>query len=143
MTRNTALANRVREVYLSGKWIANTNYKEQIENLNRKLATQQVEYLNTIARLIYHINYYLVGLLNVFNGGKLEIRDKYSFDAPPITSETDWKNLMTEFLLNSEEFASHVENMSDRQLDATFVDKKYGTYQKNIEGVIEHSYYHL
>ena len=45
--------------------------------------------------------------------------------------------------MNSEEFASHVENMSDRQLDATFVDKKYGTYQKNIEGVIEHSYYHL
>ena len=143
MARNTALANRLREVYLSGKWIANTNYKEQIENLNWKQATQQVENLNTIALLIYHINYYLAGLLNVFNGGKLEIRDKYSFDAPLITSETDWKNLMTEFLLNSEEFASHVENMSDSHLDATFVDKKYGTYQKNIEGVIEHSYYHL
>jgi hypothetical protein len=28
-------------------------------------------------------------------------------------------------------------------LDAVFVDAKYGDYARNIEGVIEHSYYHL
>jgi len=34
----------------------------------------------SIAALTFHINYYVAGVLNVFQGGKLEIRDKYSFD---------------------------------------------------------------
>jgi len=33
--------------------------------------------------------------------------------------------------------------MSNEKLDEAFVDVKYGSYQRNIEGVIEHSYYHL
>ena len=42
-----------------------------------------------------------------------------------------------------EQFITHVETMDDTKLDAVFVDEKYGTYQQNIEGVIEHCYYHL
>ena len=89
MTRNLALANRLREVLLNGKWIANTNFKEQILNVSWEQAIQKVDNLNTIALLTFHINYYLQGLLNVFKGGNLEIRDKYSFDLPEIKSETD------------------------------------------------------
>jgi hypothetical protein len=33
--------------------------------------------------------------------------------------------------------------MEDSAFDQPFVDEKYGTYLRNIEGVIEHSYYHL
>jgi len=33
--------------------------------------------------------------------------------------------------------------MSEEQLEAIFVDKKYGSYKRNIEGLIEHSYYHF
>ncbi|MGJ8593340.1 MAG: hypothetical protein ACSHXF_12375 [Aquaticitalea sp.] len=33
--------------------------------------------------------------------------------------------------------------MPDSQLNAVFVDAKYGTYLRNIDGMIEHSYYHL
>jgi hypothetical protein len=29
------------------------------------------------------------------------------------------------------------------KLDEVFVDEKYGTYQRNIDGMIEHAYYHL
>jgi len=81
--------------------------------------------------------------LNVFKGGNLEIRDQYSFDLPEIKSETDWNTLVSDFLNNSEQFANHVEQMSDNMLDQPFVDEKYGSYLRNIEGVIEHSYYHL
>lgn len=84
MERNVFLANRLREVYLNGRWIANTNYKDQLLSVNREQAIQQVGDLNTIAALTFHINYYLEGVLHVFNGGKLEISDKYSFDLPPI-----------------------------------------------------------
>lgn len=143
MARNATLAYRIREVFLNGHWIANTNYAALLQHLNWQKATQKIANLNTIAALTYHINYYLAGLLHAFETGKLEIRDKYSFDLPPIESELDWRQLVTNFLSNAEKFATHVEQMEDGLLDQPFVDEKYGTYLRNIEGVIEHSYYHL
>jgi hypothetical protein len=143
MNRSKDLSNRVREVLLSGKWIANTNFKEQIMSLSRAQASQRINDLNSIALLTFHINYYLAGILNVFSGGPLEIRDKYSFDMPEITSDSDWNALMMDFLYNAELFAEKVEQMTDHQLDQDFIDEKYGSYLRNIEGVIEHSYYHL
>lgn len=143
MTRSLSIANRVREVLLDGHWIANTNFKEQILNVNWSQATQKVGKLNTIAALTFHINYYLEGLLNVFNGGELDISDKYSFDLPEIQSETDWDKLVNNFLGNSEDFINQVELLADNILDEPFVDEKYGTYLRNVECVIEHSYYHL
>lgn len=143
MERNKELANRLNEVLLNGRWIANTNYKLQLESIMWKQATQKIGTLNTIASLTYHINYYLAGILNVFKGGELEIRDQYSFDVQTIESESDWEKLINEFLSNSEEFIKEVTNLPDYKLDEPFVDIKYGTYLRNIEGVIEHSYYHL
>lgn len=143
MTRSLYLANRLREVLLNGHWIANTNYKEQISSINWEQATQKIGNLNTIAALTFHINYYLAGLLNVLNGGNLDISDKYSFDLPKIQSETGWTQLVNSFLGNAEKFAAQVEQLTDSMLDQPFVDEKYGTYLRNIEGVIEHCYYHL
>lgn len=143
MTKTQSLASRLREVLLNGKWIANTNFKDQIISINLEQATKKIDNLNTIALLTFHINYYLQGLLNVFNGGQLEIRDKYSFDLPEIKSESDWNKLVNDFLSNSEMFANQVEQLPESKLDQPFVDEKYGSYLRNIEGVIEHSYYHL
>jgi len=143
MTRNSAIASRLREVLLNGRFIANTNFKEQMENVSWEQAIQKIGNLNTIAALTYHINYYLGGLLSAFESGKLEIRDKYSFDLPPITAESDWKSLMNEFLDNAEKFVRKVEQMDDPQFDEIFIKEQYGTLLRNIEGVIEHSYYHL
>ena len=143
MERNLTIANRLREVLLSGKWIANTNIKEQILSVSWEQAIQKVDNLNTIALLTFHINYYVGGILNVFNGGQLEISDKYSFDLPEINSEEAWKKLVSNFINNSKTFVEKVEQMNDIIFDQTFVDEKYGIYLRNIEGVIEHSYYHL
>ncbi|MBK9737454.1 MAG: DUF1572 domain-containing protein [Saprospiraceae bacterium] len=143
MTRNVAISNRLREVLLNGKWIANTNFKEQLLSIDWIQAIQKIDHLNTIALLTFHINYYIQGILNVFNGGALDIRDKYSFDLPEIKSEVDWNMLVDNLIKNAEEFANKVEQMDDSILDKPFVDEKYGSYLRNIEGVIEHSYYHL
>jgi uncharacterized damage-inducible protein DinB len=143
MERSKSLAGRLDEVLLSGRWIANTNWKAQLEGLSWTQATQRIGTLNSIASLTFHVNYYLAGLINVFKGGGLDIRDKYSFDMPPIESQSDWDNLVAEFLLNSAAFAEAVASLADSKLDEPFVDEKYGPYLRNIEGVIEHSYYHL
>lgn len=143
MTRSEFLAGRLREVFLNGTWIANTNYREQLTGITMEQATTQVDHLNTIAKLTYHIHYYVKGLLELLQGGELTIHDKYSFDLPPITSESMWKVLVEEFLHDAEAFADRVEQLDDALLDQPFVQEKYGTYLRNIEGVIEHSYYHL
>lgn len=143
MDTNIYMANRVREVLLNGKWIANTNFKAQILSISWEQAIQKIENLNTIALLTFHINYYLKGLIHVFNGGALEIKDKFSFDLPEIKSEATWNELVTEFITNAEIFASKVEQMDELQFHQAFVDEKYGNYLRNIEAVIEHSYYHL
>jgi len=143
MKINLTIAGRLREVLLNGHWIANTNYKEQLNEISWQLAIQKVGNLNTIAALTYHINYYLAGLLSAFENGKLDISDKYSFDVPQINSETDWNKLVSDFLYNSEQFINQVEQMDDSIFDQPFVDEKYGNYLRNIEGIIEHSYYHL
>lgn len=137
------LAERIREVFINGKWIANTNYQEQLLSINWEQATKKVGNLNTIALLTFHINYYLAGIIHFFENGTLEIKDQYSFDIPEIHSEAAWNKLVNELLYNAETFAKHIEQMNDEMLSQVFVDEKYGTYLRNIEGVIEHSYYHL
>lgn len=143
MESSQQLANRFREVILNGKWIANTNYQEQLSTMSWTQATTRIGSLNTIALLTFHINYYIAGIVNVFQGGNLNIRDKYSFDAPPLQTKDDWDKLVAELISNAELFANHVERMTETELESGFVNADYGTYRRNIEGVIEHSYYHL
>jgi len=143
MENGNDIANRFREVLLNGKWIANTNYKDTLSTVDWKQAKKQIGTLNSISLLTQHVNYYVFGILNVFNGGTLEIRDTFSFDFPAIKSEEDWNDILNKLIINSEQFAEHVENMSDEQLELPFVNEKYGTYRRNIEAIIEHNYYHL
>ncbi|MBR9844684.1 MAG: DinB family protein [Algicola sp.] len=143
MESSKQLAHRFRELFLNGSWIANTNYQELLSDINWEQATTKIASLNTIAVLTFHINYYVEGVLKVLKGGSLDIRDKYSFDAPLIESDEEWNTLKREFFENTEVFAKLIEIMSEAQLESTFVDEKYGTYRRNIEGIIEHSYYHF
>ncbi len=137
------LAKRFREVLLNGTWVANTNYKDQLSELSWEIATRELQATNSIAVLAQHIHYYIQGLNTVFKGGNLEIKDKFSFDFPPITSQTEWEAFLSKFWRDCEEFATLLEQLSDDKLNQVFVEEKYGTYQRNIDAMIEHSYYHL
>ncbi len=143
MEDNFELAKRFREIIFNGTWVANTNYKEQLTNLNWEIATSEFKSLNTIALLTQHIHYYIKGINKFFSEGTLDIRDKFSFDFPPIQSESEWSIFLTSFWKDAEEFATWVEKMPQEKLKHVFSDAKYGTYQRNIDAMIEHSYYHL
>jgi len=143
MKTSEYLANRLREVLTNGEWVTGTNFKEQILNTHWRDAVESLYDLNSIAKLTFHIHYYIKGVTKVLQGGPLEISDKYSFDAPPIRSEADWNHLTDRFCTDSEKFISLIEEMTEDELLASFVDKKYGNYQRNIDLMIEHTYYHL
>lgn len=143
MQNTYQLAARFREVILHGTWIANSNFKHQLDNLDWKIATKKVYSLNTISLIAQHIHYYIKGIKNVFTGGSLDIKDKFSFDFPPVTSDIEWETFLIKFWKEAEEFAFQIEMMPDEQLQEIFVDEKYGTYKRNIDAMIEHAYYHL
>ena len=143
MSSASQLAKRFREVLLDGLWIANTNYKNQLSDVSWEQAVTRVGSLNTIAMLTFHIHYYIAGVKNVLEGGELEIKDQFSFDLPPIESQEQWEELLNKLWTDSEKFAALVEQIPDDKIDEVFVDEKYGTYRRNIDGMIEHAYYHL
>lgn len=143
MNSCTTLANRFREVILNGVWIANTNFKNELKTVDWKLATTKYQNLNTIALLAQHIHYYVNGIKQVFLGGNLEIKDRFSFDFPEIESQAQWEGFLDKFWKDAEEFADLIEKISEEKLLENFVDEKYGSYLRNIDAMIEHSYYHL
>ena len=143
MNNSTALATRLKEVFINGTWVANTNYNALLQNITLHKALYKVGSCNTIAMLTYHIYYYLQGLNNVMENGELTISDKYSFTMPEITSEVQWQKLKADLQQHAITFATHVEKLTNPQLLLPFVKEQYGTYLRNIECIIEHSYYHL
>lgn len=143
MKSTVALASRFREVILNGTWIANTNYKQQLTGLPWEVANAKLENLNTIALLAQHIQYYIKGVKQVFEGGPLDIKDQYSFDFPPIESQAAWDDFLNLFWNDADAFALLIEQLPDEKLEEPFVNEKYGTYLRNIDGMIEHCYYHL
>jgi hypothetical protein len=143
MNKSKILANRFREVTLNGTWIANTNFVDQLTSTSIIEANTQINNLNTIALLTQHINYYIKGIINVFKNGTLDIKDKYSFDFKPIESEKEWNAFKLNFKQDSELLAKYIEELSEEKLDIVFVEPEYGTYERNIDGMIEHCYYHL
>jgi len=144
MALNEQLAKQFRALFLSGQWIGtDLNLKAQLDDVDVNMANAKYESLNSIALLAFHLNYYLEGVMNVFKGGTLDIKDKFSYDMPTVTSPEEWDTMRENIYRNAEYFAYLVEQMPPSQLFDPFTDEKYGTYFKNLVGILEHSYYHL
>lgn len=142
MNLSQQLAKHFREVFFGGSW-TDVNLKQTLEGISWQQVTTKVYSLNTIAALVYHINYYVAAVLPVLQGGSLNASDKYSFDLPPIQSEKDWEVLLNKFWRDAENFAKHVEQFPEEKLWDDFSEGKYGNYLRNIQGLIEHTHYHL
>lgn len=136
------IAKHFRDVHFGGNWTS-VNLKATLEDVNWQQATAKVYSFNTIATLVYHINYYVSGVTKVLQGGPLDISDKYSFDLPPIQSQQDWENLLTKIWADTETFATLIEQLPENKPGEDFSDNKYGNYYRNLTGIIEHTHYHL
>jgi len=136
------LAKHLREVYFGGNWTC-VNLKQAVDGLSWKHALTKVEGLNTIAALFYHIQYFVHVVLPVLHGGALEGKDSESFDHPEINSQEDWDNLVQKALDEGEQLAKLIERLPEEKLDSFFTNEKYGSYFRNMLGIVEHTHYHL
>lgn len=142
MNLSTQIAKHFKDVHFGGNWTS-VNLKQTLADVDWKQATTKVYSFNTIAVLVYHINYYVTAVTKVLQGGSLDAHDKYSFDLPPIQSQEDWEKLLKKMWTEAENFAILVEQLPESKLGEFFSDEKYGNYYRNLHGIIEHSHYHL
>lgn len=142
MNLSEQLAKQIRDMH-SGNNMTGVNLKDALEGVTWQMATHKVEGFNTIAALTFHINYYIHGVIPVFEGGTLDIHDKYSYDGPEINSEADWNRLLGQLWSDGEKLATLVAGLPNEKLFEPFVKEKYGNYFRNILGIIEHTHYHM
>ncbi|PYF77104.1 DinB family protein [Pedobacter nutrimenti] len=142
MNLSQQLAKHLRDVHFGGNWTT-SNLKDNLKNVSWQQAITPVHSFNTIATLVFHVNYYVSAVLKVLQGAPLQASDQYSFDLPPIQSAQDWQDLQEKTWAEAEIFADLIEQLPQEQLWENFTDEKYGTYYRNIQGIIEHTHYHL
>jgi uncharacterized damage-inducible protein DinB len=136
------IAKHFRELYFGGNWTC-SNLKENLADVSWQQATTKVYSFNTIATLVYHINYYVSAVIKVLQGDPLNTSDKDSFAHPTINSQEDWKVFLDKTWADAEKFALLIEQLPDSKLWENLADEKYGNYYRNIHGIIEHTHYHL
>lgn len=142
MDITTVLGKHLRDVHFGGNWTC-SNMKDLIADITWQEATAQVADCNTIAALVFHIQYYVEAVLKVLEGGPLDAHDRFSYDVPAITSESEWKALWEKALSNAEKLAGKMAGIEDGRLPMPFTDEKYGSYLRNFLGLTEHTHYHL
>jgi len=71
------LSKHFIEVHNGGNW-AGSNSKDRIADITLEEANTKVYSCNTIASLIFHVNYYDAAVTQVLRGGQLDASDKLS-----------------------------------------------------------------
>ncbi|HEX6333246.1 MAG TPA: DUF1572 domain-containing protein, partial [Flavisolibacter sp.] len=115
MKHTEQLAKHFRDVHFGGNWTS-VNLRDTLADVTWEEATRQVGSCNTIAVLVFHINYYVSAVLKVLQGGPLEAHDTFSFDAPPVRSDDDWQQLKDKAVADAEKFAAQVARLADEKL---------------------------
>jgi hypothetical protein len=89
------------------------------------------------------MNFYVIAATDAINGATSILPDKASFINPIIQSEEDWTNLKQGSLDAVTQLLELLSQQEDDLLLKTFVVKAHGNYYRFIQGLIEHSHYHL
>jgi hypothetical protein len=142
MSTSTSIAKHLRDVHFGGNWTC-VNLRDTLRDVTWQEAIHQRDGFNTIAVLTFHVNYFVDAVLKVLEGSPLDANDKFSFTHPPIESNADWQRLLEKTWSDAERFAARVEQLPDDRLHTDMADPKYGTWCRNLHGIIEHTHYHL
>ncbi|HTA84151.1 MAG TPA: DinB family protein [Bacteroidia bacterium] len=143
MTITSQLAKHFKEVHYGGNWTG-SNLKDILEGITWKQAVTVPHNLtNSIAVLVFHMNYYIDAVIKVLEGGPLDAHDKFSFNCPPVQSQQDWDQLLNKYWADANKFIALVEALPESKLSENMLDGKYGNYYRNLAGIIEHCHYHL
>lgn len=135
------IAKHFREIHFGGNWTV-SNVKDQLKDVSWEEANKKIDDLNTILILSVHMKYYVSAVLRVLQGGALVAKDELSF-THNLQNQEDWDAHVHSYLEEAEELAGLIENLSEEEIYSDFTDSKYGSYYRNLHGIVEHTHYHL
>jgi uncharacterized damage-inducible protein DinB len=136
------IAEHFHQAYFGGNWTS-SSLKEAVSELNWEDAKAKPDQSNSILGLVFHINYYVHEVGKVLNGGVLEASDKRSFDFPEINNQEEWTSFLNGVWEDGSQFVALIEKLPDSILYENFTDQRYGSYFRNLMGIIEHTHYHV
>ena len=136
------LAKHLTEVYFGGNWTT-VNLRDTLKDVSCEEALKQIGSLNSIATIVYHLQYYVQAVTKVLHGEALNSKDELSFLHPPFQSENDWNTFLENCWKEAEEFTVLIRQLEDQKMWEYFTAEKYGNYFRNLAGIIEHHHYHL
>lgn len=136
------IAKHFREVHFGGNWTV-SNLKDHLADVTWEQSITKVHSFNTIATLVFHMNYYVEAVTKVLEGNPINAKDELSFNHPPINSQKDWEDMVNKTFSDAEKFASLIEQLPEEKLAEIFINPKYQIYYRNLHGIIEHTHYHL
>ncbi|MDA0686070.1 MAG: hypothetical protein O3C22_04495 [Bacteroidetes bacterium] len=142
MSKSAFIASRVHALFFGPNW-TETSLSELIQNhtfaqfLNTKLGR------NSAAAVLFHIHYYQRAQLTVLQGGPLHAKDSESFDHPKWEDESDWLPFVSTVIDTGRELELKMAQMPESVWSEPFVKAEYGSYEVNLFGMLEHSYYHF
>jgi hypothetical protein len=142
MNVSAQIARHFSAVHFGGNWTS-VNLRDSLKDLTWQQAATPVYSLNSIASLVFHMNYYVSAVLKVMQGETLNASDRLSFDCPPVQSQEEWESLCSKIFTDAQNFAALLEQLPDSQLEQIFMDEKYGNWYRNMHGIVEHVHYHL
>lgn len=142
MNLSQQIAKHLRDTYSGGNWTS-SNYRHHLADVTWQEAVTKVHTFNTILTLVWHTTYYLTVVRKVLEGEPLQAKDAWSFDHPPVQSTADWEAILQKTREEAEALAALVEQVPESRLNEAFLDGQYGTWFRNLEGIVEHSHYHL
>jgi uncharacterized damage-inducible protein DinB len=141
MNTSKEIARHIREIYVGNNW-TDSCIKDVVNDISWQEAIAKPIEANTIAMLVFHMNFYLNIVHERLSGGGLNFTQEESFDVPAITNEADWQQMLHKTFEDAETFAQTIEQLSEERLSDE-IAAGYGSVYKNLHGIAEHNHYHL
>lgn len=139
---SSTLAQHLRQNAEGGNWTV-VHFQSLLADVTYAEAQRKMKGFNSIAELTYHVGYFLKAAQMVLDGKPLDAHDKFSFDLPqPFLPET-WEQLRSGLVVDFQRISESVSRLDDEQLPKIFVMEKYGSWLRNLLGLLEHSHYHM
>ena len=129
--------------FITGPNLTGSHMSQHLDDVSIEEAATSLYGLNSIAQLVFHIHYYINAVGEVLEGKPLLAKDSLSFDAPLITTEAAWELQKEQLYAATQRCAQLAKYLNQEQLKEEFVLKKYGSYEHNLVGLLEHSHYHF
>lgn len=136
------IAQHISEVFEGNNW-TEVDIRQTLHDVTFTEATTVTPASpNTIAALVFHLDFYNQVIMSRLNGIDPVIDERNGMNVPALENEEQWQQLQKKAFDSTAALAAMVKDFPEERLQEPTV-KGLNTYYKTLHGIAEHSHYHL